>query len=138
MRVVKPDAFCTAVEEATLRFDAYSVDEWVEFLGSLDPTFKFKDPGEAGLVASRGRGRDGDIVKVRENTKGRGNAAFPRVGRVEAVVTKDKGYMCTVKDVMTGKMLKASEELVDPYVYGYSTNTVVSHTERRGGYGKRW
>ena len=54
--VVKPDAFYATVEEAILRFDAYSVDEWVEFLGSFDPTFE--DPGEAGYdVESSGRGR---------------------------------------------------------------------------------
>ena len=74
---------------------------------------------------------------MRENTCGRGSHAFPRVGRVEAVVTEERGNMCTVKDVTTGKMLKVSEELVDPYVYGYSTNTVISHTERRGGCSKR-
>ena len=44
--------------------------------------------------------------------------------------------MCAVKDVTTGETLNVNEELIDPYIYGYSTNTVITHAKRRGGYDK--
>ena len=52
MSVVKPDVFYATVEEAILRFDTYSVDEWVEFLGASIPPSKILEKQDTLSVAA--------------------------------------------------------------------------------------
>ena len=56
MSVVKPDVFYATVEEAILRFDTYSVDEWVEFLGASIPPSKILEKQDTLSVAAENGG----------------------------------------------------------------------------------